>query len=367
MTNRVIYQTEFDEKRHKSLRKSIYRNSSLTQANIFENVNYNVYHQMGCNQTDASKTSLKAGKLTNYKDLLVKFSEQPNLKFLTALELSDTLPKDDEILCQIRHDVDADIVACLPMAKIEANLGIKSTYYLLHTAAYYGIWKIEEDNAIFERNECLAEFYLQLQELGHEVAIHTDPLHVYQNFNADGSESLINEITWLRSIGLQISGSAPHNNPQTYGASNSSIFTKHTVSELIPDKYLGVIKDGKWAALGQIDSEKINLKYESDEVYEKKVIVDFISMTSENKWWRMYRNTKVYEYILDKLRKDSNFDATAHLIKSHPDVYPNREAFMLTDNEMCIELGKTYSKIAILSIHPEYYGWRLSERSAPTL
>ncbi|MEI4884100.1 hypothetical protein, partial [Klebsiella pneumoniae] len=89
----------------------------------------------------------------------------------------------------VRHDVDADIFDALEQARIEAELGIATTYYILHTAPYYGNW----NGTAFERHEATAEIYCKIQELGHEVALHTDGLGLYQVQQTDGAVGLQTE------------------------------------------------------------------------------------------------------------------------------------------------------------------------------
>ncbi len=61
----------------------------------------------------------------------------------------------------LRHDIDNDIAVALDMAKLEATLGIKSTYLVLIRSANY--------NAL-ERNN--AQMLGEMMALGHEVGLH---------------------------------------------------------------------------------------------------------------------------------------------------------------------------------------------------
>jgi hypothetical protein len=62
----------------------------------------------------------------------------------------------------LRHDIDHNIEHAVAFAEWEAALGIRASYYVLHTAWYY------EDEAMVRRG------MERLVELGHEVGLHQD-------------------------------------------------------------------------------------------------------------------------------------------------------------------------------------------------
>ena len=365
----ITYQNAFDHERHSALLRSTFSSSNKTQEEIFSEVNLAVYQQMQCDK-GLSNGSL-ADTLFEYRRVLEKIvSENPDLKFVTAYELSRADKNNKTSYCQIRHDVDADIVACLPMAKIEAELGIKSTYFLLHSASYFGEWKIDQNNgeATFFRNEELAQYYLQLQELGHEVAIHTDPLHLYQNLNIDGARALVADIEWLRSIGLKIRGTAPHNNPSEYGAANSAIFKQRPISRFQKSGAMGVLKNNKWAPLAQLDETELDLLYEADDihVFNQKLNLDYLSPTTKDKWWRLFKTPEITDLLNQQTGPNHPFSKLDFFINELPDIYSTKADFWYTSERVPTTISQGNPKIIILAVHPEHFGFREHKNASPS-
>lgn len=73
----------------------------------------------------------------------------------------------DSLKCLLRHDCDNDLHANLQMARIEAEMGIRSTYFFMLRSVMY--------NLLSPPNRKLAH---EIMELGHEIGLHFDePLH----------------------------------------------------------------------------------------------------------------------------------------------------------------------------------------------
>jgi hypothetical protein len=77
------------------------------------------------------------------------------------VELADSTPPRPFVI--LRHDVDYSPSAALRMAKLEAEVGWRSTYFLLPNGPYYNLLAPEH-----------AGFARRLVELGHEVGLHYD-------------------------------------------------------------------------------------------------------------------------------------------------------------------------------------------------
>lgn len=364
----TIYLDAFDEARQAALYLQRIVPGELCRDEIFANVNYNVYYAMGSDKPLDSPDGVLAAEPQCYRKLLSQVLEIPGVKFLTAFELSSAKPQANEVTCHVRHDVDADIVAALHLARIEHELGIRTTYYLLHTASYYGTWSSPGPDGVvtFSRNEALADDYLELQRLGHEVAIHTDALTLYQQHNVDGATALVAEIDWLRSIGLDIRGTAPHNNHRVYGAGNSAIFKGRNISTIDPAGPMGVVHNGRWAPLGVLDEKNLGLAYEADEPYETAHPVDFYSIVGSNSWWRYYRLPSLRSEIELIIRQNPSFDFTPYLIEKLPHIYRDPSDFRLVPSEIAGKLRtQAAGALVIFSVHPEYYGRRASPTSEP--
>jgi hypothetical protein len=94
-------------------------------------------------------------------------------------------------------DIDIDIRTAVRLAELEQLYGIRTSYYVLHTSPYYG----SVEDGVFKRNECMAHVYRYIESLGHEIALHTDALHLYQEHRLDGAAAVRDELAWLRSEG----------------------------------------------------------------------------------------------------------------------------------------------------------------------
>jgi hypothetical protein len=70
----------------------------------------------------------------------------------------------DELVCLLRHDVDSDLDAALDIARIEAELGVLATYFVMLRSPVY--------NAFSRANHELVE---RILELGHHLGLHYDP------------------------------------------------------------------------------------------------------------------------------------------------------------------------------------------------
>lgn len=68
----------------------------------------------------------------------------------------------------LRHDVDLSPMKALEMARIEATLGVQSTYCFLVTSPIYNLLEVEHTRAIAE-----------IDALGHDVALHCNTHHYW--------------------------------------------------------------------------------------------------------------------------------------------------------------------------------------------
>ena len=107
----------------------------------------------------------------------------------------------------LRHDVDYTPKAALQIAKLEADMGIKATYFVLFSSPYYNLFNSE-----------YILFPKKLAEMGHEVGLHYD-LEVFETFtNKSPIELLSLEIDTLSTLtGIEVKSIAMHN-PSLSGA-----------------------------------------------------------------------------------------------------------------------------------------------------
>lgn len=138
------------------------------------------------------------------EDLLAAFG----LPFCSVLDsLSVTTPH-----VVLRHDVDWSIENALAMAALESQLGVRSSYFLLHPdgqylpANYFGHvsgGQLHIDPKVFS-------YAKQLLDLGHEVALHNDLITLSLNTLRQPGEFLEQILESFQKNGIVIRGTVAH-------------------------------------------------------------------------------------------------------------------------------------------------------------
>lgn len=104
----------------------------------------------------------------------------------------------------LRHDIDHDLDLALEVAHHEHALGIRATYFLLHTHRYW------TDPRLLLKCR-------QLQEYGHEVGLHLNLLSEWNEGQCDDpAESLRAILDHLRSGGIDVVGVSAHGDKACY-------------------------------------------------------------------------------------------------------------------------------------------------------
>lgn len=186
-----------------------------------------------------------------YKELLTELSKDKYV--VLPMNLMKDYYDTTKVIVGMRHDVDVQIFKAVEMAEIEYLYGIRSTYYILATAYYYGSF---EDGKMI-RNKCMGDMYLKLSFLGHEIGIHNDLLTVmiqYKNnpmlFNQD-------ELDYYKSLGITIYGTAAHGSEiAKETVSNFQIFSNFSTKSDIQYK-------GKTFQIGQHSLNEYGFTYEA--------------------------------------------------------------------------------------------------------
>ena len=104
----------------------------------------------------------------------------------------------------IRHDVDNIIEPSMKLAWLEYQLGIRSTYLLLHTARY------------FDYSNSLRNNIKKLMGWGHHIGFHNDAITVYRQTKEPIKDIIIKPIDFIRSCGVEVIGTSAHGNASYY-------------------------------------------------------------------------------------------------------------------------------------------------------
>ena len=107
------------------------------------------------------------------------------------------LVRDQERL-YLRHDVDHDILKAIEMGMLEADHGIKSTYYLLPTAPY------------FDYSDRLVEEIESLADLGHMIGLHNNALTEHLRDNKPLTRCISEPLDFLRKCVGTVDMTASH-------------------------------------------------------------------------------------------------------------------------------------------------------------
>ncbi|HET7386186.1 MAG TPA: hypothetical protein VFJ19_05915 [Nocardioidaceae bacterium] len=149
-------------------------------------------------------------------------ADRPHMTLAEATA-PDATPMDRVTL--IRHDIDGDLENALAIARWEARHGVRSTFCVLHTAWYYGPRK---DGRLVGRYRDMFDALHEIQDLGHEVALHNNVIAEALRTRTDPYDVLARELHALRSTGLNITGSAAHGGKlaRRIGFRNLDLFTE---------------------------------------------------------------------------------------------------------------------------------------------
>ena len=140
-----------------------------------------------------------------YSHFIMKISDQSKYKNVTLnnfLQTKTTLP-----VISLRHDIDGKINNALKIAEIEYKHNIIATYFILHTAEYYGT---TEKNYV-KHNEEIIPLLKKLQDkYNHEIGWHNDLVTLDFIYGINPRKYLQTELDWLRENGIKIVGTAGH-------------------------------------------------------------------------------------------------------------------------------------------------------------
>ena len=100
----------------------------------------------------------------------------------------------------LRHDVDDRLDSALALARLEHERGLRTTYFVLHSAPYYS-------------RPNLLDSLRELESLGHEVGWHNDLVTLALVHGVDPGPYLRGELERLRGGEIDVVGVAAHGSP----------------------------------------------------------------------------------------------------------------------------------------------------------
>jgi len=195
-----------------------------------------------------------ANTFTSYQSMLTRLQKLENLEICSMSSLAKERRSDRKRL-GLRHDIDADPEMGVEMAKLLNKYEVEGTFYLLHSAPYYG--QFFETELI--RNPLVEDWVCEINNTGVELGLHTDPLGIALNQGINGCDALLVELSWLRSLGARISGTAAHNSFPVHRAENFDFFHEYCLwdRELEFEQLVG-------SHLATLSAVSLGLEYEAN-------------------------------------------------------------------------------------------------------
>ncbi len=165
----------------------------------------------------------------------------------------------------VRHDVDHDLKTAIKMAHIEHDLGIRSTYFLLHpgdfgqTRNYYGA--IVRGRIVPSAGMQAAA--RELVALGHEVGLHNDLVQLSMKTGRTIEELLGEQLEIFAALDIPLSGTASHGSrfAREHGFVNYEIFTECLPKGEVPRSI--VFDEHREQALFDVSFRQLGLNYEA--------------------------------------------------------------------------------------------------------
>ncbi len=231
-----------------------------------------------------------------YADLLNMLSEEKFI-VLPLNEMRKTFD-DTKVVVGLRHDVDLNPFKALEMAQIEKAYGIRSTYYFLATAEYYGEFK----NSKMVRTTGIEYLFKEIQKTGAEIGIHNDLISIMIDHGINPYLFNKEELAFYKSLKIKIYGTSSHGSLiAKKTVPNYQIFSDFAKSDSIQYQY-------KKYPIGKYSLKNYGFKYEA-------YSINFDSYFSESggKW----NDPGGFAGILKKLESSKAGDRIQILV--HPD------------------------------------------------
>lgn len=91
--------------------------------------------------------------------------------------------------CILRHDIDCSLDKALCFAKIESDLGVKSTYFVLIASDFYNVLSVRSKSILSE-----------IKKMGHEIGLHFDETAYGELNDTDMVEAILEERNLLETV-----------------------------------------------------------------------------------------------------------------------------------------------------------------------
>lgn len=227
-----------------------------------------------------------------FEKLLENMVNSGRFLFVPVKELNSTFSK-DKVIVALRHDIDWDIPSSVRFARREHKLGIRGTYFVLHTADYYSRTSalkeryIKYTNSSSIRKPDVLEYLKKIQnDYNHEIGWHNDLVTLQVVYNIDAGQYLSDELKWLRSNNIVIEGTSSHGSEYCYKYHYlNAFFWKGFAQDDFFKHNEYAIVDGVYKKITKYSLSDFGFKYESNLLRFNRFYADAFKVN--NKPWHL--------------------------------------------------------------------------------
>lgn len=291
-----------------------------------------------------------------YEKLVEDLLAIEDVEILPIREFSKQINVHQKKIIGFRHDIDADPITAVKCARALARFGLSGSFYLLHSAVYYG----EFYDNVFIRNPKIQEWVKQIVIAGSEIGIHNDAIGISNKYHIDGLQHLKNEIAWLQSLGTNIYGTVAHNNYIVNEAENYEIFKEFV---LFRRKWLDPLSKN----IAQTTLQELGLEYEGTFAQPRKNV----TRSMVKSYFEAYKETAnmsneewTYLYFFDNPIHDWRCDTQIWIVgknkwiiaskQNDKKIFEYRVPLSTVINFIKFEAEPSSSILFVM--HPEYFG-----------
>jgi hypothetical protein len=227
-----------------------------------------------------------------FENFLKKLINSNRFLFVPLKDLNSTFSS-DKVIISIRHDIDYDINSSVRFARREHDLGIRATYFILHTADYYSKIGRTPDNYVkvtnsaSQRNPHILPYIKKIQdEYDHEIGWHNDLVTLQVVYNIDAGKYLSDELKWLRQNNIKIEGTSSHGSEYCYKYHylNAFFWQKFRQDDFFYNNEY-VMVNGKSIKIQKHELSDFDFKYDANLLSYNRVFADVFLVN--NKQWHM--------------------------------------------------------------------------------
>lgn len=219
----------------------------------------------------------------HYEKFIKNISDSSDFIIVPLKDFTKTHSGNHSVI-SIRHDVDRDLDSALEMARIEHKHGVKSTYFILHTARYYSVTRTDHS----KHNENIIPVLKKMQdEYGHEIGWHNDLVTLQCVFGIEPKRYLRKELRWLKKNGIDIRGVAAHGSKhcKDHGYLNNYFFIDFPETDEHYPNNECVMIDRSEHTISKASLEDFGFEYEAYHLDNDRYFSDCSRIGSKNERW----------------------------------------------------------------------------------